>query len=139
VRFKEFLEKVVFTCQEHPIEFAVVYGSRAKRLSRERSDYDVAIWVNAENLWEVADDVYCHLMDQLFGTGIEIDLVVLNHASSLLWREVARDGKVAFEARPDAFWRFQLRAMKGWEDWKKFHNLNSRYSQVSLERLIRER
>ncbi|MBI4641544.1 MAG: nucleotidyltransferase domain-containing protein, partial [Candidatus Tectomicrobia bacterium] len=126
--FKAFLEKVSLTCQEHPVRFAVVYGSRAKERSRERSDYDVAIWIDSGDLWEVADAVYCHLMDQLFGTGTEVDLVVLNHASSLLWREVARDGKVAFEAELHAFWRFQLRAMKAWEDWKKFHNLNSRYS-----------
>lgn len=136
--FKAFLEKVAGACQGQPLRFAVVYGSQAKGRSRAGSDYDVAIWVEATEPWEVADAVYCQLMDQLLGTGIALDLVVLNHASPLLWLEVARDGVVAFEATPHIFWRFRLRAMKAWEDWKKFHALNVRYSRAMLERLSHE-
>ena len=73
---------------------------------RAGSDYDVAIWIEAADLWEVADAVYCQLMDQLLGTGINVDLVVLNHTSPLLWREVARDGVVAFERHRRSFGTF---------------------------------
>jgi len=139
VLFTVFLEKVAAACQGRPLRFAVVYGSHAKGCARAGSDYDVALWVDAAGLWEVADAVYCQLMDQLLGTGINVDLVVLNHASPLLWREVARDGVVAFEVTPQVFWHFRLRAMKAWEDWKKFHALNRRYSRITLERLLRER
>ena len=136
---KAFLEQVAAACQGQPVRFAVLCGSQAKGCARPGSDYDVGLWVEVAEPWEVADAVYCQLMDQLLGTDIDVDLVVLNHASPLLWREIARDGIVAFEAAPHVFWQFRLRAMKAWEDWKKFHALNVRYRRAMLERLSNER
>ena len=73
---------------------AYLFGSRARGRARRDSDIDVAVYVDEsrarDGVWGYRADLTTHLMVAL-GTD-DIDVVVLNRASILLYHRVLRDG-----------------------------------------------
>lgn len=57
----------------------------------------------------------------------EIDLILLNHADSLLKFNIATDGKLIYEKEKGLFQIFQVRAMSEHNDARKFYELDKKY------------
>ncbi len=99
-------------CRRHPgLQLAVVFGSRARGDATAVSDWDVA-YLADERL-----DRDALLLDLVRALDSDrIDLVDLARAGGLVRFRVARDGRVVFEAHPDAFARFWREAVDFWCD-----------------------
>ena len=73
---------------------AYLFGSRARRQAQPHSDIDVAVYIDEEcahdGAWGYQSQLTTDLMVAL-GTN-EVDVVVLNRASILLYHRVLRDG-----------------------------------------------
>ena len=73
---------------------AYLFGSHARGEARPRSDIDVAVYINealAEpGAWGYRAALATHLMEALGAR--DVDVVVLNDASALLYHRVLRDG-----------------------------------------------
>jgi predicted nucleotidyltransferase len=106
------LRAISEVCGRRPgLHLVVLFGSRARGDHTAVSDVDIA-YLGDERL-----DRDGFLIDLVRTLGIErVDLVDLDRAGGLVRFRVARDGIVAFEARPDAFTRFWLEAVHFWCD-----------------------
>lgn len=121
-------------CRQRGIWLLVLFGSRATDQARDSSDTDLAVRLDAaislpqrlqlEQDLAVALDIHGRL-----------DLVVLNTLdSTTLGREIARTGKVLFDADGEQFPSFVIRAMKAYADFEPFRRLRRkalRQRQVS--------
>jgi predicted nucleotidyltransferase len=98
--------------RRHPgLQLAVVFGSRARGDATSASDWDVGYLGN-----EALDRDGLRLdLVRVLDTD-RIDLVDLARAGGLVRFRVARDGRVVFEAHPDAFARFWREAVDFWFD-----------------------
>ena len=97
------------------VRFAALFGSRARGTARPDSDIDVA-WLPADANLPLGAEL--ELQAELTRVaGHEVDLVRLDHASSLLRFEVARDGVLLF-GTPSAFTGFRVEAIAEWLDYE---------------------
>ncbi|MBI3925599.1 MAG: DUF86 domain-containing protein [Armatimonadetes bacterium] len=87
-----------------PLELAVMFGSRARGTSGPRSDLDLALWPEPGTDRRSLEARLCRRW------GGNLDFTWLPEASWLLWQEVARDGQVVMQRRPDLFHRFRIQA-----------------------------
>lgn len=87
-----------------PLEFALLFGSRARGEDGLGSDVDLAFWPRPGVDRQALEARLC----RKWGGGL--DFAWLPEASWLLWQEVARDGQVLFQRRPDLFARFRIQA-----------------------------
>jgi len=76
-------------------------------------------------LWEA--------LAELWDTG-QVDLVVLNGANGALSYEIACSGVPLYESRPFLFQKFQVLAMKRYEDMRKISRWNRQYVDEFLKR-----
>jgi hypothetical protein len=63
-----------------------------------------------------------------------VDLVVLNEANGALSYEIACSGKPLYESRPFLFQKFQVLAMKRYEDMNRISRWNRQYVEAFLRR-----
>lgn len=95
--------------------FAVVFGSRAKGGARIESDLDVA-WLPVDPEVSLGDELQLQV-ELTRATGLEVDLVRVDRASTLCRFEVARDGRLVHGAR-DSFVRFCAEAAAEYMDYE---------------------
>ena len=127
--------KLVEICQRFGINLVVLFGSRAKGWDRPGSDYDIAVWFEdcpdepdlrlETTIWEA--------FAELLGTD-KLDLIVLNRADGALSFEVAYYGVPLYEAFPFAFQKFQLLAVKRYQDMRRIDRWNRLYISEYLRR-----
>jgi predicted nucleotidyltransferase len=111
------------------LELAVLFGSTVKGRADARSDVDLAVrCTDAADL----DSLYLVLAPRL-GTA-RLDLVDVRHASPLLMMEVARSGRLVYEARPGVFRQFQSLASRRYCDTAKLRHAQRRAIHAFLER-----
>ncbi len=91
-------------------------------MSNRESDLDIAVLVDGSE--DVSKDKYQWYLGgefiRLFMRD-DVDVVIINTANSLLRYEIAMNCKIIFE-KGDAFAKFASRAMKDYEDDKKFYD-----------------
>jgi predicted nucleotidyltransferase len=109
----------------HPgLVLVVLFGSRARGDSAERSDWDIGY------IGQVESDRL--LLDLVSALDTErVDLIDLERAAGLLRYRAARDGTPIFEATPGAFDRFWLEAVMFWCD--AYPVLQAGYSELLAE------
>lgn len=111
-------EKISAIAKKYGIELMVVFGSVAKRSTRQESDIDIAI--KGKRLHLSAE---LRLRAELFKVfKREIDLVFLEHASPLLLGQIARSGKLVYGKKKD-FTAFKVHAMKKYFDFEPYFKL----------------
>lgn len=93
------------------LRLLVLHGSRARRDSHDRSDWDLAY--QADSTFD-PDALLAGFADLLKAD--RIDLVDLDRAGALLRYRAARDGIVLFQREAGGFERFWLDAVDTWCD-----------------------
>lgn len=101
-------------CRKQRIGFAVLFGSLASGRQTAHSDLDLALWVEGTRV-EIRELDLTNALTRFFHRN-DVDVVVLNHASPLLQWQVASTGELLYERRAGGFRRFQLYAMKRYDD-----------------------
>jgi predicted nucleotidyltransferase len=98
------------------IAWVAVFGSRATRRNRPRSDLDVAVGVDER----LSDDERFALRVELSAgldfSALPADVVLADRASPALRYAVARDGVLVAARDPDEFVRFRYRAFRDYQD-----------------------
>lgn len=99
---------------------AYVFGSVARGDDAPHSDVDVAVWLDdgrrhPEPPWGWRAVIAAALMSALGRN--DVDVVVLNEASPLLYHRVLRDGVRVLSRDPAATNTREGRALSRWCDW----------------------
>lgn len=113
VRIEQALRQVL--AASPPAHFVAVFGSRAKGLEHPGSDLDVA-WLPADRTLALGDELQLQA-ELMRATGLEVDLVRVDQASTLCRFEVARDGRLVHGSR-DSFVRFCAEAAAEYIDYE---------------------
>lgn len=116
------LDEVAAACGA---ELVVQFGSTVQGTSHAGSDLDLAI------LLKRAPTSYAEHLDltaalQPLFPGLELDLVVLNHADPLLLDQVTRHGVLLYGA-PNRWQEFRLLAFKRYQDHRRFLDMEREY------------
>jgi predicted nucleotidyltransferase len=107
------------------LHFAAVFGSRARGTHRPDSDIDLA-WLPRDRSLLLTHELQLQ-GDLAMATGMDIDLVRVDEASTVLRHEIARDGQLVFGERA-AFVRFQAEAVVEFLDYEPvFREANERF------------
>jgi predicted nucleotidyltransferase len=102
-----------------------------------KSDVDLAVSLGnspERKVGSEAASARLALMNDVLGylQTSQVDLVVLNHADSLLRFEIARTGKPVYEAAPGTFADFCSLAVRQHEDSKVFYEAMDRHLARTL-------
>ncbi len=112
---------VLEALESHPeVLDAYVFGSVARGDAGPDSDVDVAVFVDPTvhepGPWGLQATLLADLMGALGRN--DVDLVLLNRASPLLWRQVLRDGERVLSRDLVTTTTREARAISRWCDWK---------------------
>lgn len=118
--------KLVMLCRKFDLSLVVLFGSQASGRAIERSDIDLAVWTRRHPIPDMfKTNVLNAFMDLLVRD--DVDVVLANYAEPILQMEIVQQGKVLYESEPGEFVRFQLRALKAYEDAKKLYQWQREY------------
>lgn len=115
-----------------PLRLAVLFGSWARGTSGANSDVDVGI-VPIDPALTLREEVGLqHRLETVCSR--PVDVVRLDCASSVLLGEVARDGKLLFEAHDGDFAGFRVRALGEWLEFAPaYRQVAERFRQRLIE------
>ncbi len=118
------------------LKLLVLFGSQAKGTATERSDWDLAVLMDASSAdnW-IGWQVCVPLANILQISESCIDLIDLAYCSPVLGYAIAREGHVLYEREPDLFFNFQLKAWKRYADTARLRQYQKDYIRLGLERL----
>lgn len=118
------------------IEAVYIFGSIASGRARNNSDVDIAVLVNPKSSRLKAVDYRLSLASDIGMTvgRMDIDLIVLNDAPTVLAHQVLSKGKLVFQRSAAARIRFQVRTVNTYLDTEPMRALYRRY----LKKRIRE-
>jgi predicted nucleotidyltransferase len=110
--------------------FAILFGSAAMRGPSAARDLDVAVSLrNAPSLFDLGA-----LASELeAAAGMDVDIVDIDEASTLLRWEIARHGQALYVQDRDAWLRFIARAALDWDDLRPYFERESDGLHRSLE------
>lgn len=97
--------------KKHGLLFVVLFGSQATGRIHSKSDIDVAVLPKDQETLSIATED----ITGAFGRD-DVEVADLSVPSPYLWRVVARDGILLFEAEQGLFSKWRLRAMNLWYD-----------------------
>lgn len=103
------------------IQLIVLFGSFVRDENKSQSDVDIAVMldqsvaINSNERLSMIVDLHA-----LFPSQSDIDVTILNTASSLLKYEVAMEGRLIYQRCEDVFDDFRIKSMKYYEDERKF-------------------
>jgi predicted nucleotidyltransferase len=119
--------------KKHRVEIAYLFGSRTKNKSVKASDFDIAILFKNSPSESLAIKKNSFLSMELnrFFPG-KIDMVSLNHASSLLRYEVVAHGQVLYCANKKDRVNFEVSVIKEYIDGEPLRKLynNALHKQI---------
>jgi predicted nucleotidyltransferase len=116
------------------VQFAYLFGSRARGTEREGSDADVAVWLDGERGSFGAAAL--ELIDVLgAAVGVDVDVVVLNQAPLLLRWQVLRHGRLLLERNRTRRVGFEALTMQQALD---FESIRRRCSEGMIRKLRQE-
>jgi predicted nucleotidyltransferase len=111
----------VLSSADCPIDFIVLFGSRARGESGPRSDHDVAVSVPSLSRLE-RSQLRVVLTGEFTGPEHAFDFVTIEDVNWSLAHRIARDGLVLYE-REDGLWsRFVERVLVYYPDWSVFED-----------------
>lgn len=128
----------VYLIQEIPdLQLLVLFGSRTKEIHTPQSDWDLAIALSSDCSLSLSDWLSLpHRLGKLLQIDSDrIDLVDLNRCSPVLGYVIAKEGQVLYEAEPDLFFQFQLKAWKRYADTAYLRRYQADYIRQAVERL----
>ena len=135
VKFDEV--KLAQLCHDLNLSLVVLFGSQATGKTRVDSDIDIAVLsdrraISPEYKFEVWEAFlwFFHRAD--------VDVIMLNHAPSLLGYKVATIGQVLYESHPNAWRDFRLLAIKKHADAKKFYELKEEYVRRTVRKILND-
>ena len=100
--------------------FAYLFGSQATGHSNEKSDVDVAVYID-ENCKEKLFDIRLKLMEDITrATKKEVDVVILNQAKPFLSFVVIKEGETLINRDPEKELDFYLKTFNEYQDYKIF-------------------
>lgn len=109
--------------QEHSIVFAYLFGSRAAGTASERSDWDIAVYIDEELLEENPVWQKFRIEDRIavaLGTDA-VEVVVLNRMDNpLLAFEIISKGIVLVDNNEDERFAYECKALGQYHDWQYF-------------------
>ena len=121
---------------------AYLFGSYAKGKEKEKSDIDIAIYINEELLKDskkTFDFQIEHMMNLSDIFRKEVDLVILNDASPLLKHEVISDGILVVDKDHDKLVEFKKRSFYYYQDWLHLMDIRMMYIKERLSIYGKER
>jgi uncharacterized protein len=125
-------DKLARFAKRFGIRFVVMFGSCARGENGPQSDIDIAIMPEPRrrpNLLTLYGDLVPTLMDD------RLDIVDLRHASPLLAWHVACEGRLLYAANWWEWVSFCTRAVKEWDDVKRFERYYLHRIDRTIERL----
>ena len=124
--------KIKQFCIQENIDLMVLFGSRAKNKTHERSDVDIAVLPNIQRITS-KKLFYISELEQIYKT--TIDLVILSASTDpLLLNEIFQNGRPLYEKREGVFREQQYRAWTKYVDTRKLREKEKQYIQShSLE------
>jgi uncharacterized protein len=127
--------------QQYPVRFVVLFGSAASGIVKDRSDIDIAVFLDDGKLLS-SSEIYSDLLDILcraFGVFEDrIDLTDLKKANILLRYEVTSGGVLLYGGA-DAYEQFRLFAVRDYVDAEALRDLEDvllRKRQDELARVL---
>ena len=132
--------KIAEFAKKHQIKFIVLFGSRAKKISKKESDFDIAVAFNSGCSIFDNTNLYSELLEnfsKIFNVKEDkIDLTDLNRANILLRYDVASGGKFLY-GNEDDYAQFRAFAFREYIDAKSLSKLED-YLINKRQRLIAE-
>lgn len=102
------------------IHFAYLFGSQATGFATEKSDVDVAVYID-EGRRKDFFDIRLKLMEDITrGTKKDSDVIILNTAKPFLAFVVIQEGKLILDNRKKSVAEFELKAFNEYHDYKIF-------------------
>ncbi len=103
------------------VEFAYLFGSRAKGVAGGRSDWDIAIYFHKDP-YSLPGWTVFQLEAEISSTiGAEAQITVLNHISSPVFAfQIINDGIIIFDKSPESRILYETMALKHYHDWQYF-------------------
>jgi len=103
------------------VEFAYLFGSRAKGISGERSDWDIAIYFRKDprklSKWTVFS-LEAELSKEI---GNEVQITVLNNLDSPVFLfQIINDGLLLVDSNQEKRVLFEARTLTKYHDWNYF-------------------
>ncbi|MDO9287597.1 MAG: nucleotidyltransferase domain-containing protein [Thermodesulfovibrionales bacterium] len=103
------------------VEFAYLFGSRAKGISGERSDWDIAIYFRKDprklSKWTVFS-LEAELSKEI---GNEVQITVLNNLDSPVFLfQIINDGLLLVDSKPEKRILFEAQTLTKYHDWQYF-------------------
>ncbi|MBI3616964.1 MAG: nucleotidyltransferase domain-containing protein [Candidatus Omnitrophica bacterium] len=121
-------------CEKHDLRLVILHGSRVLGKLHKESDIDIGILAGAGSPGKCIFDIQADFTD-LFGE--RCDLVILNHAESMIVYQVAVKGAVLYESRKGLFADYKTTAITRYQDARKFRALERQYLKDVIERMGR--
>lgn len=140
------VKELILSAQQIPkvmpyIKMLVLFGSQAKGISHQKSDWDFAVFTDQEEKQQyISQRNFGWLeipikLSEIFDLAPDlIDVVEMNHCSPLLGFQVARDGKLLYERTPDDFIKFQSKAWRIYADTAKFRQAEKQSIDLWLQK-----
>jgi len=125
-------------CRHRGIKLAVLFGSRAQGKAGPDSDWDIALLLEKHFLpgqdREMSKTKRVLLRDLCaFLETSQVDMVILNLASSVLKYQVARTGRPLYQKNNSSFAEFASLALRQHEDARLFYELEKAYLKKSIK------
>ncbi len=116
------IEKITRLLKGNPnVEFAYLFGSRAKGIVDKRSDWDVAIYFK-KDLKNLAKWTVFYLEAEISKEiGEEVQVTALNNLDSPVFLfQVINDGLLLIDNNPEKRILFETHVLKRYHDWNYF-------------------
>ncbi|MEK7128002.1 MAG: nucleotidyltransferase domain-containing protein [Patescibacteria group bacterium] len=122
---EEIKSKIKPMAEKYGLKLVVLFGSRARGDSREKSDFDIAYLpkesVNFSEENHMAGELYFILKSS------DVDLVNLSNASPLLFKKIFEESVVLYEIEKSLFNNLYLYAARVNRDSEILHRLRRDY------------
>ena len=131
VNVEEVKPRIAELAAKHKISMVVLFGSQVSGRFHEESDIDIAVMPERPAKFD-SMELWSDLA-QTFHTD-RIDIINLKSSDPLLAWNVARGGKLLFAPSSDDWNLFRIRAMKEYDDVRRFDKLRRRALDMALRR-----
>ena len=108
---------------KHHLPLIYLFGSQATGRDSEKSDVDIAVYLNRDLEYNIKDLLLDLIYDlsKILHTD-KIDLVILNQAPLALQYNVISEGKVIYQSNPETRYEYEMNVVTLYLDFKKYED-----------------